>query len=306
MQNPNLKLHNENSVSAVLLSAIVLVFVLFLPFQNLNPTALVYVNLVLPQVAYIAAACVYIFAIRKAKFSNLNHYIPIAKPKPVAFLFVFLVTVGAFLAFLIFGVGANYILQALGASREPSLPNYASSAGLLILTLFCVAIMPAVGEEVIFRGLFLTAFKGRGLSQAVLFSSLVFALTHMNPSQLVYQFLFACVLAYITLKTGNILFAAVMHALSNAFVITLPLIIPAFGSLNTFSWVNLGIMAGLAVAGVLILIPSIKMLVKFNPCKSDACYNNQNKQGERKPLGIVFIALLAMLAIMTVLSVFLT
>ncbi|MCG8459245.1 MAG: ABC transporter permease subunit [Holophagales bacterium] len=88
--------------------------------------------------------------------------------------------------------------------------------------LFFVALLPAVGEEAAFRGLLLHGLRQRmPAALAVIASSAVFALFHMNLFRLAPTAFLGMVLAVVTLATGSILPAVLWHALNNALALVL-------------------------------------------------------------------------------------
>ena len=87
--------------------------------------------------------------------------------------------------------------------------------------LFTVAVLPAVFEELIFRGLLLKGMRSFGTVSAVLLNGALFALYHQNPAQTLYQFCCGAAFALIALRAGSILPTIVSHFLNNALIITL-------------------------------------------------------------------------------------
>lgn len=91
----------------------------------------------------------------------------------------------------------------------------------LALTLFVVAVIPAVCEEMIFRGFMVQSSRSCGMVFCVLVNGLFFALFHQNPAQTLYQFVCGCVFALIAYQSGSILPTVVVHFLNNAAVVLL-------------------------------------------------------------------------------------
>ena len=85
----------------------------------------------------------------------------------------------------------------------------------LIASIFSLAILPAICEELLFRGLIFKGLKAHGNAFAILISSLFFALFHMSIDQLVYPFLFGMLLSCIMAKENNILYTIIMHLTNN-------------------------------------------------------------------------------------------
>lgn len=109
--------------------------------------------------------------------------------------------------------------------------------------LIAVALLPAVFEEVIFRGLLLKGMRSFGTVGAVLINGALFALYHQNPAQTLYQFCCGVAFALMAIRAGSILPTVLSHFINNALILTLT----KFG-LDTFSpTVGLVIMAVSAV-----------------------------------------------------------
>lgn len=88
-----------------------------------------------------------------------------------------------------------------------------------IFSLIVVGIIPGILEETLFRGVIVGGMRNFPAWLAVVLSGALFALFHQNPAQTVYQFLFGCVFALMTIKAGSILPAVAMHVLNNVAVI---------------------------------------------------------------------------------------
>lgn len=88
--------------------------------------------------------------------------------------------------------------------------------------LFTVAVLPAVMEEVIFRGVLLNGLK-KSFPEwaAVLLCGALFSLFHQNPAQTIYQFCCGAAFALVAIKAGSILPTVLAHFLNNAMIVVL-------------------------------------------------------------------------------------
>ncbi|MFQ3593017.1 MAG: ABC transporter permease subunit/CPBP intramembrane protease [Gemmataceae bacterium] len=128
------------------------------------------------------------------------------------------------------------------------------------LQLFVVlGILPAICEELAFRGFILTGLRQsfRPLS-AILLSSFLFALYQMNVFQFLPHFLFGIVLAVLVVRTGSIWPAIVFHLVYNSVLIGPALMPGIFSGLETISgWVRLvAALTGLMIALSIFLLLS--------------------------------------------------
>lgn len=84
------------------------------------------------------------------------------------------------------------------------------------------AIVPAVFEEIAFRGLIQSGLKATyGARHAVIWTGLLFAVLHMNPWNLFGLWSLGCLLGYLTERTGSILPAVFLHLINNVLALVL-------------------------------------------------------------------------------------
>lgn len=134
-----------------------------------------------------------------------------------------------FVILLFFYVGV-YVIATLVMNLMASLfPNLAEEyTGLMgtisfdnfWLSTLTIALMPAIAEEVLFRGIVLPAFnKKYGKVVAIVASALIFGIYHMNWIQGVYAFILGLALGYIFVKTGSIFVTMIFHFLNNFYAV---------------------------------------------------------------------------------------
>jgi len=89
-------------------------------------------------------------------------------------------------------------------------------------TLLVIAILPAICEELVFRGLGARALARRlHPALAVLASAAVFALYHLQPAQMVSTFVLGLALGFIAVRADSALPTMCAHAANNAIAIVL-------------------------------------------------------------------------------------
>lgn len=135
------------------------------------------------------------------------------------------------------------------------------SGGRVALALLVMAVIPALFEESLFRGVILGNIRGEaGELNSVFLTGMCFALFHASAVQTLYQFICGCVFALLALRARSLVPCMLAHFLNNAAII----ILEACG-LNTsgtlFAWaplwaaVLITILSALAfIAGMVILI----------------------------------------------------
>lgn len=90
----------------------------------------------------------------------------------------------------------------------------------LLLAIIFTAFLPAVTEELLFRGVIFNSFnKKYNTFVAILISALVFGIYHMNWLQGIFAFLLGIILAYSYLKSGSIWVPIILHFINNAFAV---------------------------------------------------------------------------------------
>lgn len=86
-----------------------------------------------------------------------------------------------------------------------------------LLVAFSAAILAPIAEEIYFRGyVFRAYFEQKGPLQAYLFSSLLFALVHLNLPAIIPIFGIGLFLAFLYHRTGSVLPGMIAHAVNNA------------------------------------------------------------------------------------------
>lgn len=145
--------------------------------------------------------------------------------------------------------------------------------------IYCM--LPAIAEEIIFRGMVLKGTLNRAKPiVAILISSLAFFIMHGNLVQTFYQIVLGFLLSLICYYTKNILYPIIFHFLNNLAVILLGYF-GVGGFLNGFSLTVGGVFAGvgLAIGGCVIifaLIMAIRHIIKKNSAGCEFVVSDNN------------------------------
>ncbi|WP_250278174.1 CPBP family intramembrane glutamic endopeptidase [[Clostridium] colinum] len=86
----------------------------------------------------------------------------------------------------------------------------------LFQSLFTIALLPAIVEELAFRGAILSGYKKNSLLIGVLMSSLYFGMMHGNLNQFVYTTVLGIFMAFLVRITNSIYSSMIMHFIFNA------------------------------------------------------------------------------------------
>lgn len=97
------------------------------------------------------------------------------------------------------------------------LTNLGSPAELL-LALVVIAVLPAVGEEIVFRGLIQKElYRGtRNIHVAIWFAAILFSAIHMQFYGFIPRLLLGALFGYLYFWSGNLLLAIIAHFVNNA------------------------------------------------------------------------------------------
>lgn len=180
-----------------------------------------------------------------------------------------LTLIGAALAGVgLFVTGAAVLLAVRGSELSPAARAMAEPLVALLTARpwwvgwLLISILPAVCEELFFRGWVLAAFAGKRPSRsravtAVLLQAAAFAVFHLIPERMPQTFLLGAALGWMTIRTGSLVPAIVTHAAHNA----VPLVflglegsewLPNLGGEGLPTWITLSAVAA-AVAGLAIV-----------------------------------------------------
>lgn len=151
--------------------------------------------------------------------------------------------------------------QRLHAALKPSGPLEAT------LSIAAIALMPAVCEEILFRGILLPSFlRTLGTWGAIVASALLFGLIHADPSSF-YRVPFALAVAlglgFVRVRSGSLLPGLVAHAVLNT---TTFLVVLFGGAPETPEKANVLLGAGLLLGGLAATV----MLLRWFPRRPDA------------------------------------
>lgn len=102
---------------------------------------------------------------------------------------------------------------------ENYLPADASSFVNVLYIIIAIAIIPAITEEFIFRGIVLGEYTNSKLEAvpAVFLSATLFAMLHFNICQFPVYFYGGLILGFVTLITNSLLCGIIVHLLNNTF-----------------------------------------------------------------------------------------
>lgn len=144
--------------------------------------------------------------------------IKIREQRKLGFHFVILALLAGLSICILANFAASYILYFLEniGLKRPAMPDYMEKNYVsLIINIVVFALLPAIFEEMVYRGYILRTLRPYGDFFAVLVSSILFALMHGNILQIPFAFLVGLACGYLAVKTGHIWIAVILHFLNN-------------------------------------------------------------------------------------------
>ncbi|MGI6173372.1 MAG: CPBP family intramembrane glutamic endopeptidase [Christensenellales bacterium] len=129
--------------------------------------------------------------------------------------------------------------------------------------LFMLLLFNPVVEEFVFRHLFATRLLQHGERLYVLASAYCFAVVHgvsVGFVHIIYTFILGLIWGYLTVKSGNLVLAIVMHAVSNLFNAVIIQLLLDTSSMNALAAYSL-LIAALGVIGLILFFKNRKEAV---------------------------------------------
>ena len=153
-------------------------------------------------------------------------------------------------------------LSSLGY-ENPSSALPPLSGWNLLPAILIIALLPALFEETLFRGILVGRMQasGWGTIATVCISGALFALYHGSPAQTIYQFFCGASFALLALRAGSVLPTAVAHLCNNAVI----LILTSTGYEVEGGWtMPQAWRIGLCVAAAVVLVGVLVYLIFFD------------------------------------------
>jgi uncharacterized protein len=129
------------------------------------------------------------------------------------------------IAAVLVGVSAWYVGLQLVEWLHPSGTTDAIERGLknneLLPALIGFAVLPAIAEELVFRGVLARSVARLSPVIAIVIATVVFSSYHLNPSQILGTLPFSLAASTLAVRSGSVLPGMLAHVLNNAIVIAL-------------------------------------------------------------------------------------
>lgn len=108
-----------------------------------------------------------------------------------------------------------YLLQLIGQIPTSAIPA-PDTINELIISLLVFAVAPGICEEMMHRGLILSAYERRGSQKAIVITAIIFGLFHFDLSNLIGPIFLGILIGNYVIRTNSIFAGMFAHFLNNA------------------------------------------------------------------------------------------
>ena len=242
-------------------------FVLISIFQTNDSTAIFWTRNLIYSLSLGAILPIYCKTTKK-DFFMASRFLTKPKAKDVLFSMALAFTVLNFMTPL--NAWFCEWIETLGFS-QPTVDIPMDNVACLIIF---VCIIPAVCEEILFRGGIFNGLLQKSCLKGILLSAFLFALFHMNPAQTLPQIVLGCVFALVFAKSGSIYSIIICHFFSNLCVVILSLTLEPTGFYEKYQW-------EVFICGLVLFV---LLLVLYIPTKSVRIEKEETTIAEKNDL----------------------
>lgn len=147
--------------------------------------------------------------------------------------FVITMSLTAFLLSMLINCG----IAALGSHSYYQTVDYSSEIdGSKAIVLLCMVVLPAIFEELFFRGMLIPALSSGGTGVAIFVSALAFALCHGSIYNFAGPFAAGLIYGYMSYALGSVWPAVAAHLINNALSLLIAYVTRAYDILGLWSY----------------------------------------------------------------------
>lgn len=165
-----------------------------------------------------------------------------------------LLGLGAAMVSNLFTMILTVVLQDFGIYSRASTPYFGGGVFATLFTFAGMTLLPALCEELLFRGLLLQPLRRYGDRVAVVVSSLLFALCHSTLPQAVNAFIVGLCLGVFAVRTGSLVLSMWVHFSYNSIACVITLLgqrLPMAGA--AASWLVLALVLVAALFAAIVI-----------------------------------------------------
>lgn len=196
------------------------------------------------------------------------------------------------MAFMPIATGFIKLIEILTKTTPSNSIKIGSEWWEVLISIIFVSILPAIGEELLFRGAVARGLKRKNYLFAIIISGLMFSIFHGNASQTVHQFLIGMVFAYLYFVTGSLWASIIAHFCNNAFAIILDVIMANTGANEAFVKISVGgqiaIYVVMCIIGLIALYFLLRLIMKISKQEKHIIDLNSDKNAWAKDIAKAF------------------
>ncbi len=162
------------------------------------------------------------------------------------------------------------LLESIGIGiTMPEMEIPETLPGILLYVL-CLAVAPAFIEEMVFRGIIMQNLRRFGDIFALVASSLIFGIFHLNLIQMPYAFILGLGIGYFVMRTGSLWVGVIIHFINNSVAVAFEFLTPVLHE-DIMVLINLVynlVFAVLGVIALVLVISKYKNIFRFEKSNS--------------------------------------
>jgi hypothetical protein len=221
-----------------------------------------YIFNIVVQVGLLLSFSIFIFSnLVKKKAKSVANFYGFRKISPKSVFISIGIGACVFLLNIFIATFFGVIIQIFGYKYTPSTPLTSYPFYMLIVNTFFTAFLPALCEETAHRGMLLKGLSSSGKIKAVIISSILFGLLHMNIEQFFYATIIGFFVGYLAIICDSIYPAMIIHFMNNFLNVYM-----SFSNVNglpigrVYSWF-MGLISGNIFLGMLAILLTVFLLI---------------------------------------------
>ena len=171
----------------------------------------------------------YVLLVSKIRNLDLKEIFSFKKVNPTIVFRMFFLTIFLYLFLIpINSLVSTFILKNIPALEKMLDQIPTPSNGIeLVKSIFFIAVLPAIFEELFFRGFLFKSLEKFGVKSKIILSSLFFTFLHFNPLNFVGPLFIGMVYGYLRHRTDSIFPSMICHFFNNSLAVILSYFVKA-------------------------------------------------------------------------------
>lgn len=155
---------------------------------------------------------------------------------------------------------------------------------------FCVAITPAICEEIVLRGALLSCYENRGPMVAIIMNGFLFGMFHLNLHQFCYTAFLGMIIAYVVWYTRSIFAGMLMHLINNGFSVILSRVLSnpevAEAVEKSSNTATTSDFQSIVILGITIIFAAVISIILMKAIKNNNSYKFDNYTGQESSIPV--------------------